>query len=295
MDRNTLSRYGWIVVIALVFAVMLAFATPFGKFAGKTFLAITDGYIDAGTGAVSEENLQKHEDMWNEEIFLLKDGTNYTIEEIEADSHLYAIGQTKPEYVVARFNDDYTEVVITQNTVESDGIMMDWEAWFDFSPMQQHQNTLTKAIIKEGIVNIGQSSGGRGAFARCTNLVDISFPTSLTKIGQSAFDHCGNLKNVKLPKNLQTLRNLSFNACASLTQITIPTGVDKIERGTFQNCTSLKTVNLHKGIIAIDTFVFYNISDNAIIYCETQEVANLLEKDVNYNGTTQIIVDASKF
>ena len=32
MDKETLSNYGWIVICVLVLAVMLALATPFGKF-----------------------------------------------------------------------------------------------------------------------------------------------------------------------------------------------------------------------------------------------------------------------
>ena len=32
MDKSTLSNYGWIVITCLVLAVMIALATPFGKF-----------------------------------------------------------------------------------------------------------------------------------------------------------------------------------------------------------------------------------------------------------------------
>ena len=52
---------------------------------------------------------------------------NYTLDEINADEHLYAIGKTKPEYVVAKFNDDYTSVKITRNGDNSDGLMKDFQ------------------------------------------------------------------------------------------------------------------------------------------------------------------------
>lgn len=39
MDKNTLSHYGWIVVLILILSVLLALATPFGKFVGKAFEA----------------------------------------------------------------------------------------------------------------------------------------------------------------------------------------------------------------------------------------------------------------
>ena len=35
MDKNTLSNYGWIVVLILVLSVLLALATPFGTYIGN--------------------------------------------------------------------------------------------------------------------------------------------------------------------------------------------------------------------------------------------------------------------
>ena len=32
MDKETLSNYGWVVICVLVLVVMIALATPFGKF-----------------------------------------------------------------------------------------------------------------------------------------------------------------------------------------------------------------------------------------------------------------------
>ena len=39
MDKNTLSHYGWIVVLILILSVMLALATPFGLFVARGFEA----------------------------------------------------------------------------------------------------------------------------------------------------------------------------------------------------------------------------------------------------------------
>lgn len=113
--------------------------------------------------------------------FDVKDKT-YTAEEIAADEHLYAIGKNKAEWVVARFNDDYSSVTILANGEDSDGIMKDYQK-FDISynpndsdveyndgfvcpttgpeylneasPMAKHSFTLNTAIIKSGVKNIG--------------------------------------------------------------------------------------------------------------------------------------------
>ena len=39
MDKNTLSHYGWIVVLILILSVLLALATPFGLFVARGFEA----------------------------------------------------------------------------------------------------------------------------------------------------------------------------------------------------------------------------------------------------------------
>lgn len=113
--------------------------------------------------------------------FDVKDKT-YTAEEIAADEHLYAIGKNKAEWVVARFNDDYSSVTVLANGEDSDGIMKDYQK-FDISynpndsdaeynngfvcpttrpeylneasPMAKHSFTLNTAIIKSGVKNIG--------------------------------------------------------------------------------------------------------------------------------------------
>lgn len=44
MDKNTLSNYGWIVICILVLSVMIALATPFGKFIATGFEATYTGF-----------------------------------------------------------------------------------------------------------------------------------------------------------------------------------------------------------------------------------------------------------
>lgn len=46
MDKQTLSHYGWIVVLTLILAVMLAFATPFGKFIYNAVFNVTQSLVD---------------------------------------------------------------------------------------------------------------------------------------------------------------------------------------------------------------------------------------------------------
>ena len=157
--------------------------------------------------------------------------TNYTVEEIEADETLIMLGATKPEYVVADFNDDYTEVIITKNGEDSDGVMavlMNLDEGEFTSPMSFHSDTLTNAVIKDGVVNVGV-----GAFFNLAAMMQVgegldtaselyrsSSDSKLTvtlsdtveSIDDFAF-YASELKSIKMSNNLKSIGLGSF--CAS--------------------------------------------------------------------------------
>ena len=49
MDKETLSNYGWVVICVLVLVVMIALATPFGKFIAEAVKNTTKGLFDASS------------------------------------------------------------------------------------------------------------------------------------------------------------------------------------------------------------------------------------------------------
>ena len=69
MDKETLSHYGWIVVLILVLSVMLALATPFGDYVGNGVVSIARGFVGTGNTALSDDNIDnlgnKYDDMLN--------------------------------------------------------------------------------------------------------------------------------------------------------------------------------------------------------------------------------------
>ena len=52
MDKKTLSHYGWIVVLVLILAVLLAFVSPLGSFIADGFHAFTGGFISTNNNAL---------------------------------------------------------------------------------------------------------------------------------------------------------------------------------------------------------------------------------------------------
>jgi len=53
MDKETLSNYGWVVIVVLVLVVMIALATPFGKFIASAVKSTTQGLFDVTEGALN--------------------------------------------------------------------------------------------------------------------------------------------------------------------------------------------------------------------------------------------------
>ncbi len=256
---------------------------------------------------VATDKVTENEKLWIEDLNLNSvepEETNYTSEEIESSEYLYAIGKTKPEYVVAKFNNDYTEVVITKNGEESDGIIQGFAPWTINSPMSDKKDTLQKAIVKNGIIDLGDGSAGNGTFSNCTNLksiilpnglmyikqncfngckslTNISLPDSVISIGSSAFYSCSSLVNIVIPNSVTSIGYYAFRDCSSLANITIPESVTSIGNDTFYNCSSLTSITIPNSVTSIGQDAFYNCSSlTNITYKGTKEQWNKIDKRI---------------
>lgn len=81
-------------------------------------------------------------------------------------------------------------------------------------------------------------------FAYCTALESVSLPEKLEFIGQSAFRGCSNLKSITFPSSMNTIDSYAFIDCTSLTEVTIPEQVEKMGAYIFKGCTSLTKLNM---------------------------------------------------
>lgn len=175
--------------------------------------------------------------------------TNYTAEEIENDPHLFGIGSTKPEYVVAHFNDDYSSVIVTKNGENSNGRMRGWNA--RTSPFCEHKDSLMEVTVKKGVVDIGST-----AFYECSNISDVHLPDGITEISRYAFNGCSSLQSIYLSNDIKKINSYAFAGCSALTQITLPKDLDKIEDGVFSNCSGLTSVTIGDKVTKIGSSSF---------------------------------------
>ena len=59
MDKETLSHYGWVVIVVLIAAVMIAFATPFGTYVGDSVVETVRGFVGVNEQGIDEGNIKK--------------------------------------------------------------------------------------------------------------------------------------------------------------------------------------------------------------------------------------------
>lgn len=81
------------------------------------------------------------------------------------------------------------------------------------------------------------------AFEGNMNLVTVTMPATITKIGERAFADCGNLETVNISNGLKELGSEAFMNCSKLTMFTLPVDLQFIGQGAFRGCSSLYYIN----------------------------------------------------
>lgn len=132
--------------------------------------------------------------------------------------------------------------------------------------------------IPEGVTEIEDS-----AFADCTGITAVHFPSTLKKIGSSAFEGCNGLTEIVIPDSVTELGSSAFRSCIylkkaeltgnltsvpysafrndqSLTEVVMKKGTTTVEEYAFYGCASLEKLEFPEGLTYIDNYVFGNCS-----------------------------------
>ena len=109
-----------------------------------------------------------------------------------------------------------------------------------------------EAMIPDGVTNIGA-----GAFEFSYNrMTSVTFPNSVTSIGDSAFHYCNWLTSVTIPDNVTSIGGGAFWDCSGLTSVTIGNGVTSIGEGAFWSCRGLTSVTIPSSVTSIGYWAF---------------------------------------
>lgn len=90
---------------------------------------------------------------------------------------------------------------------------------------------LAEVAIPEGIEVIHDF-----AFGFCKGITEISFPTSLRRIGRMAFYMDTEILALNLPEGLESVGYGAFNVCSGVTEITLPSTLRTLEAYAFSGC-----------------------------------------------------------
>ena len=101
----------------------------------------------------------------------------------------------------------------------------------------KYRDSIRTLRVEQGITYIG-----RCAFDSCSNLSDVTLPTSLRIIGQCAFNDCTALRSIQLPEGLTTIGVWAFYCNPNISSIYIPASVTMIGEEAFIYYNNLATV-----------------------------------------------------
>ena len=102
-----------------------------------------------------------------------------------------------------------------------------------------------------------------GAFEGCYNLMSVTIPYGVTKIGGKAF-YSLDLMNAPLPESLTEIGNKAFYSCENLGgKLSIPYNVTTIGESAFSRCDGLKGLEITGSMVTI--------GDEAFLFCRGLE------------------------
>lgn len=110
-------------------------------------------------------------------------------------------------------------------------------------------NAVKKVTIPEGVETIGYQ-----AFCSCSNLTEITLPSTITSIESEAFEGTG-ITSFNYPQNITNIPNGAF-ANTNLTEFSVPEKVTEIDDNAFYNCYDLTKISIPKSVTYIGSDVF---------------------------------------
>ena len=155
-----------------------------------------------------------------------EDGGSNIDMSVTADKNIFETGN--------EFGDTFTYQVVNGNEISITG--------FDGSDVP-HAVTLPLSIHDYAVTEVGA-----GAFYQKSNLLSVTVPEGIKKIGNFAFSGCTQMTGVTLPATLLSVGDGAFTGCASLTRVELPESVQTLGAMMFFNCEKLASVKLPAGL-----------------------------------------------
>lgn len=286
MDKNSLSEYGWIIVIVIILAILIAFATPFGKFIVTSFQNTVDHFIQSTQNTIA--GLKRLDSPGNISVSGETTGYILTFDLVDgADG--YTIKVNGGEEITSTSN----SVNITDQLEGQTGavtiavIATDSTGKFQNSPEATHRHrmpglyqtgtyTLVKpweTLLDDGIINVSE-----GVAATCIDMDtgtnastdalagDLVISPDVTALGDYSFALCSKLTEVLIPNTVTDMGQATFVMCEELEKITLSKKTTSIPGMAFMQASSLKSINIPDSATSIGDYAFYGATNLESIY-----------------------------
>lgn len=172
MDKQTLSNYGWLVIVTLILAVMLALATPFGNYVGDAVVNVANGFVGTNNDATADENISQDSVEWAIKTDYGIDYNKYyyfsNMKQVETaiNSNNYSAGTSKMlnKNIVVAIGSSYPVVRLLHNINLNENITFKKGLILDFYGHSINMNNLSNGleinVINEDIVVTSLQSQG---------------------------------------------------------------------------------------------------------------------------------------
>ena len=271
MDKETLSNYGWIVILVLILAVMLALATPFGTFVADAVKATTAGFFSVNQNALGAAGININDIVFADcehnyvsDVIVNCDTTgtiNYTCDKC-GDTY------TETRETAKHTFDNASDMTCDKCNTTFTGYAFkasDYDAKMGTTTMTDTHVTIPETFEYNGRAYKVTSIADHGFAYDCKSLISVSVPDSVTRIGNYAFLYCSSLTDINIPDGVTIIGTSAFGHCISLRSAVIPDGVSSLSV-TFDECTSLESVTIPKSITYMDGSTFDNCTNLKNVY-----------------------------
>ena len=104
-----------------------------------------------------------------------------------------------------------------------------------------------------------------------SEIVSITMPNQIERVGLFAFQYCPNLQSITLSDNIKTLGDSCFWDCSSLTTIHLPESLTKIEPYAFWN-TGIEEIDIPENVKEIGLGAFNKCSKLKTVYIRSEQM-----------------------
>lgn len=140
----------------------------------------------------------------------------------------------------------------------------------------QDCTSLKRIDIPEGVNRIPD-----GAFSYA-ELTEVTFPSTLTEIGEGSFRGNTLLTEICLPDTVKVIDDSAFYGCTSLAAAELPEGLERIGQQAFRDCSGLSAVTVPASVEEAGELCFSDC-DSLIIYCYSGTAMHQLCEEEDYD------------